>query len=453
MNRDVSGSRGLWWVAVLVLLAVAEADAATYHVAPHGDDRWTGQEGRPFRTIGRGVSALAAGDELVVSDGVYAEAVTIWGRDGTEDAPIVIRAADGERPIIDGSHLGALDDPPNGVVLIGRSSWIVFRGFEVRNSPSAGVVMESSRHIRVEGNLVHHCQTYGIRASGTDRSGSSGDIRIEHNHVHRNVLHNAPRKLERGWAQALSVMYTEDAVIRGNTVEQNFGEGIDAILSRHVVIAQNRVHDNYGTNIYLDNAQYVTVDGNFIFNDDARTEYFRSGRPAAGISAANEHYQSSMPLRRLRITNNIVLWCAAAFLYGNWDAGGGLHDTLIANNTFYAARDALLWIEHDAHDTTLVANNIFRQTGGRDYAWVPERGLTFANNAWYGGRGSTIAAGAGDVMKRPGLANAGGGTPQDYRLEPESPLREAGRFLPELETDHWGAPRSRRYSIGAHELD
>jgi hypothetical protein len=422
VNASVSRALCLVWVAVCSALGAWPAAGDAYHVAPHGNDSATGSAQRPFATIQRGVHALAPGDELIVHAGTYAEVVTIWARDGREDAPLVIRAADGDKPVLDGSHLAGSEDPPNALLLIGRSSWIEVRGLEVRNAPSAGIVMASSRHIAIAGNHVHHAQTYGIRALGTTRPGESGDIRIEHNLVHHTVLHNVPRELSRGWAQAVSVMYTDGATIRGNDVGQNFGEGIDAILSANVTIVRNRVHDNYGTNVYLDNAQRVTVDGNFIFNDDALTSHFRAGKPAAGISAANERYETALPLRHLRITNNIVLWCATAFLYGNWDAGGGLHETVIANNTFYGSRDALVWIEDDAHDSTRIVNNLFLQTGNRAYAWVPKRGITFRRNAWYGGRAETRRRGAGDVTADPQLVNAGGGAPEDYRPGPDSPL-------------------------------
>jgi parallel beta-helix repeat protein len=426
------------------------SEAATYHVAPAGSNENPGTSSRPFRTITWGAEVMDAGDELIVHGGTYYESVTIWAKRGRQKARIAIRAAKGEKAIIDGSKM---HPDTNAVVIIGNSGWVELSGFEVRNSATAGILLLSCTDSFVTSNEVHHTDRYGIHAKGTVKRGSSANIHIEGNYVHHAVQNNAARTATEGWTQAVSVMYTDGAVIQDNNVSYNYGEGIDVIASRNVVVSGNELHDNYATNIYLDNAQNTTVNGNFIYTDDAEERFFRDASPAAGITAANEHYEGALPLKGLTITNNIVLWCRSGFVYGDWEAGGGLHDTLVANNTFYASKHAAVLIQDDTHDTTVVANNIFLQTGEREYVRIPGEGVSFRNNAWYGGRPGTKKSGRGDVTDEPGLANPGGGRVADYRLTARSPLRRAGAKINGVRRDYWGTPRTQPFSIGAHEAE
>ena len=76
----------------LVIVAGADAFAATYHVDagnPQADDNGSGSAEQPFRTIGRGVRALRAGDQLVVRRGIYRENIEV-AVSGTSDSPIQI---------------------------------------------------------------------------------------------------------------------------------------------------------------------------------------------------------------------------------------------------------------------------------------------------------------------------------------------------------------------------
>jgi hypothetical protein len=195
------------------------------------------------------------------------------------------------------------------------------------------------------------------------------------------------------------------------------------------------------------------VDGNFIYNS-GDTEYYRDGHPANGIAVANEYYDVQNPVTNLTITNNIVLWTNSAFVYWSSQYGGGMHNTLIANNTFYHSDSSdmrLVYIEDDAHDTTTVSNNIFYQRSGVGYAWAPTSGFTWRTNSWYGGSSGTHISGTGDVTSNPNLVNPGGWDAIDYKLGSTSPLKTAGTTESAVTIDHFGTSRSASYSIGAHE--
>lgn len=429
---------------VLVFLFMAlHANAATWFVAPNGRDSSAGSESRPFRTINRGIAVARAGDTVAVREGVYREAVLLWDKQAAASARIRVAAYRGEKVVIDGRGVRA----KNALVAIGRSAWIHFEGFEVRNSPAAGIVVYEARSVTIRGNDVHHSRGGGIHVTGND-------ISVRDNSVHHNVLSNSSGK-SRQWSQALASEDATGVLISGNRVFENYGEGIDAIRTDRVVITQNRVRDNFGANIYLDNAQYATVDRNVIRDTDARA-FRRDGDPAFGIALANERYSRQNPLRNITITNNIILRARAGIYYADSEYRGGLHHTFIAHNTIYGATWAALVLggtgrRNAGHDTTTVANNIILQRSGGPFVARSARGLTFRNNAWWGGKLETRVRGPGDLVADPRLVKMGGSDAEDYRLGPRSPCRDAGAPV-NVGHDHFGARRGRRPDIGAHEL-
>lgn len=395
------------------------------------------------------MTRLRAGDTLLVRTGVYREAVTIWNKRGRETAVIRIAAYRGEKPVIEGSGARAKE----ALVAIGESQWLHFEGFEVRNSPGDGIAMRHVRRIVIRGNTVHRSRNGGIRAWG-----GNSDLTIDGNSVHHNVLANARRDAKQ-WSQAVGIVDSDRVAITGNRVFKNYGEGIDYILSDRGTIARNRVSDNFGANIYLDNAQYTFVDANLIWSTGDRA-FYRHDAPASSISLANERYARQNPLTHITITNNIAIRGRTAVYYADSEFRGGLHETRIANNTFYAFTWAAFVLgaesgnRNPGHTTTTVENNIVQQRSGGAYTARAATGIIYRNNAWFGGNAATRVRGRGDVDADPRLAKPGGGEPADYRLTPRSPCRDAGRTATTIKTDYFGTrrPRGKAADIGAHEL-
>lgn len=73
------------------------------YVSPGGRDKWRGTEAKPWRTLGRALPAMLAGQTLYVRGGVYRERLVKVGlRPAHESEPIVVRAYPGERPLVRG---------------------------------------------------------------------------------------------------------------------------------------------------------------------------------------------------------------------------------------------------------------------------------------------------------------------------------------------------------------
>ncbi len=88
--------------AFLVVALGVSCGAAEYFVATNGFDSADGSAARPWRTIQRAASTAVAGDIVTIRGGTYREWVkpANAGRDG---APIVYRAAEGERVVVTGA--------------------------------------------------------------------------------------------------------------------------------------------------------------------------------------------------------------------------------------------------------------------------------------------------------------------------------------------------------------
>ena len=94
--------------ALVMILAVADVDGATFHVAMSGDDAAAGTATAPWRTIQKAVAIARAGDAVVVHDGVYTGHV-ILRHSGEPDKPIVLKTAPDQRPVFDGEGKGRIE--------------------------------------------------------------------------------------------------------------------------------------------------------------------------------------------------------------------------------------------------------------------------------------------------------------------------------------------------------
>ena len=429
------------WIPLYLLLTMS-AHATTWIVAPNGNDQNPGSLERPLRTIGAAAARLETSDDIQVRGGTYREAFRVWGVSGSAGNPIIVGPYAKERVIVDGTGV----HPKNALVAIGGGArFVQVQNLEIRNSSEGGLLLWNVSDVKVRWNRVHHNAGGGI-SSGGARPGANARLTIEGNIVFANVLANRNGRAT-SWSQAIGIMHADDVNIRRNWVYENYGEGIDFISGDRGVIAENAVWDNFSVNIYLDNAQESVVDRNRVFSRGNRA-FYRNGSSAAGIAVANEHYAIANPVRRLTITNNLVVRTGTGFQYGDWGRNGGLRETLIANNTFYQTQRALLLIEHGKHSATTVVNNLFFGANGRTLARVESPGIIAHHNAWYGGDASTRMRGTGDVLADPHLLRAGGSAPADYELRADSPLRRAGARLPSVRTDYFGKPRTVPYSIG-----
>ncbi|MFL6248353.1 MAG: right-handed parallel beta-helix repeat-containing protein [Thermoanaerobaculia bacterium] len=421
------------------------ASAASLYVSLSGNNANPGTLAAPFRTLTWAGVKAQPGDVVYVRGGVYNETVNIISK-GTATAPILFTSYAGEKAIFDGTGL-------NTTVLfsLSETEYVTASGFEVRNASYIAVSGWMTRHTSFVNNVVHDAVRNGIYF-GYDSPGMSSDAVIEGNQVYNCVKENSAHAMQGGWASTVSIHHTERARVEGNKIWNNDGEAIAVILSNNVTVTGNEAFDNYSQGVYLDNSSYNVVDGNLIYST-GNTRYFRDGYPGMGIAIANEFYDYSNPSTDNKIVNNIIINTRWGFLYGNFEAGGGLKNTVIANNTFYKSSTALIDIWQDTHSNSVVENNIFYQVGGAEVAGLQGSGVTFRNNQWYGGSPSGVTAGAGDVYGNPAFVNAGGLKAADYKLTAASTaLGKALDLSTVVKSDFFGTARIAPFDMGAHQF-
>lgn len=123
-------------------------------VLPSGSTvKTVGATGSDYTSIQAALSAAQPGWEIVVKPGTYG-AVSVSGKVGTANAPIVVRAQDqNNRPIISGS--GASD-----ALKIDGSAYIYFSGLETTGG-TQGMYLRASSHIVVQNSYIHDYGTSG----------------------------------------------------------------------------------------------------------------------------------------------------------------------------------------------------------------------------------------------------------------------------------------------------
>jgi hypothetical protein len=340
--------------ALFTLLADRPAAADTVDVYPADD---------LFGTI----NALAPGDEVVVHEGTYTTQQDggSWFREvvlsGTEDTPIVVRAADGEAVVLSGDPAGS----QNVVNLSG--TWFTWRGFEMEHG-SHGLRLYPSSHATIEDLHVHDTGDVGISANVT--GAYYVDITLRHNQVD----HTGGT----GECFYLGCNYSE-CVFHDSVVELNWchdtlgteqGDGIEVKTGSYGVDVRHNVihHVNYPGITMYGTAPYPpnTVEGNVVWNTNDN-----------GIQLVGDAI----------VRNNLVMNAGASGIASKSSQGYIPKDLEIAYNTVVGAGDSCLrgneWNTTDSDSISVVGNALYcaattaiRLPDGSD--------ATFADNAVQG---------------------------------------------------------------------
>lgn len=450
MKRSISNVCVLMSIAILCMFcsgSPVRAAGTTYYVAVNGSDNNSGTINQPFATIAHAAGLVGPGDTVNVRGGVYFLTAGIWmGKGGVSGAPVVFQSYPGETAVLDGSHLPAGND-----CLTVGASYIDIKNFECRYATRNGINVWGAAHIQILGNSVHDSQGGGIGAS-YNTMGVVTDLTISGNQVYHNVLNNSSRSANGGWGNGIGTAHASYVTLTNNQSYENYGEGMGFPLSDHVIATGNVVHDNFSVEMYMDNTTNSTFASNLIYTT-YNSNYYRFNAPATGIQMANESYSDSNPLNNNQVVNNVVIGGHYGFFYGSYQNGGGMKNTLIANNTFYAGTSGMLFIDADSgHSNTLFANNIFFAKGGTNMLPTTLSGIAFQHNLWWG-TGAGVAAGTADIAADPLLINPGSDLATSYRLQANSPARNAGMVLSAVTTDFAGMarPQGSTYDIGAFE--
>jgi hypothetical protein len=460
-------ARTLLAIAIIVasaLILISGADAATYTVSPTGNDAGAGSMQYPWRTVSKCAATLKAGDACQVRGGTYNEAVIIRTH-GTAAAPITFKAYPGELPIIDGQNTR----PGRwGALFESWGDYVVFDGFEVRNSLGFGVET-IGRYDVVRNCSVHHSFDMGVFVRG--------DYALaEKNRVWESARMMMSPAGAATWSTGMSAArdqangITDGAVMRSNVVYHNWGEGLSTFEATGTVIEDNTVYDNWAVNLYISDAQNVLAQRNLVYataysdqfakgavnvpmiypcnNASAQAAHKCRGRPT-GLALSME--TTKLPLKDIAVINNLIMGVPLA-MWTQDGAGLPVVNILIAHNTLVNAPGTLSFAAAPYSNVRFTNNIIVQDNAAIVPAGPLPAGISVANNLY--NRGPTV--GAGDIAADPKLARMGSLAAEQLSADwfkplPGSPAIGNGLAVKEVAQDWFKALRPARPTIGAIE--
>jgi len=420
----------------VVLLFGGVASAATYYVAPDGNDSYPGTEAQPWKTIQKAADTLTAGDTVYIKAGTYNEQV-IPKNSGTPGNYSTYATYPGDTVTIDGDGISVY---PAGLFRIEQKSYIKVSGFNIENylggGACHGIKIYYSDHIIIENIYVNNTGGCGIYARA-----SCSNIIIDNNEV-------SYTNLDPDWDQEMiSLSGTDTFVVKNNHVHHSDHIGIDAKgSSSKGEIYNNHVHD-CDSGIYVDGCSTKPLHDIDVYNNVVHDCV------GGGISLGTE---TGGALENISVYNNIAYNNCNGFQINNFrnSALDGSHmktNIKVINNNFCDNDDsAILITDYGEHFQDLtIRNNILsgRRWGMINFPKIVEENVNIDHNLF-----TTISNVYGDeyITGDPEFVNPSDG---NFHLQEDSPAIDNGLSVdaPGEDFDGNTRPQGAGYDIGAFE--
>lgn len=423
----------LCWLSIM-LAWTHPMCAATYYVAPDGQDSHPGSEVRPWRSIQYAADRVQPGDTVRIRAGnYYVGSGLYFRRAGTTDEPIVYRAhGDGPVRITNSTVLsGPWKKVERDIYAapVSKGVQCAFDGDEPLAPPGPHGFKGDTIEKMIPGSFLVDEQTLYVRlADGADPSGRT--IRAAPYHAisfyenHYNVF------------DGLTVEYTYNAfkrqrdtthhiAIRNCTIRCIRSQGIQPV-PKDCIIERN-LFQKIGTTKFL-HGIYCSTSNTIIRHNvfeeiaGAAIHLYPKG---GGSEVYGNVFRKPRKMADGRYYGEVVAWGDGRHkIYNNVFLGGGVRYGISANsngneiyhNTFVACPRAVYL--HPAKEGNRVQNN-----------------LLVAGRIEDDGRGSVIS---NNFSAEPRFLNAAAG---DFRLQPDSPAIDAGNRIPLVATDFAGTAR------------
>jgi len=296
-----------------------------------------------FETL---ANALKPGDELILHGGAYSQNArrTVTAQ-GTAHKPIVIRAADGETPLI--TRPAETSAKFNNIEFV-DCAHLIIRGIQFRGG-SSGVRFIRGHHITFEDCEISQTGNNAL----TMNSGNCDAFVIRRNHIHHTGL--SDRGSTEGEGMYIGVhdgsRITTNTLVEGNYIHHLRGtssggnDGIEIKFGSYGnIVRDNVIHDTNigrkypGIFVYGGGKGINIVEGNVIWNAGEGIQVVSDAIirnniifncSMTGITAAPHAAVPSM--RNVRIVNNTIVNHPKGVLM-RWDKA---EDMILANNAIY----------------------------------------------------------------------------------------------------------------------
>ena len=346
-------------IALLVAASPSRAAAEAFRATPQDD----------VETL---MNELGPGDELVLAGGTY----TLSGRfslsvAGTAEAPIVIRAQEGETPHL---HRPA---PDQNIIDIDDAAYVTLRGIRFSGG-SAGVRISKARFLTIEACEIHDTGDVALRANDTGATYEA--LRIVGNHIHHTNHTGEGMYLgcNHGGCEVVDSVIERNYVHHTNQASVTQGDGIELKEgSSGNIIRDNVIHDtNYPCILtYASNGTPNVIERNVMW-----------GCGDHGIQSAADAV----------IRNNIVLSAGADGIAMQPHQSGSPSNLVVRHNTIVKASGNAMSLRGISGSVVVANNALYAQAGSAFHA-NGSAGLVFAGNVGVGQVSSPLTILHGDL--------------------------------------------------------
>ncbi|MBC7884512.1 MAG: right-handed parallel beta-helix repeat-containing protein, partial [Saprospiraceae bacterium] len=375
-----------------------------YYVTLEGNDQNSGVSLKDaFSTIARAADVAKAGDTIYVAGGSYRPSSVInISCCGEKTAPITFMPYENEKPVLDFSDITGLDTHDYCIVFMPGTQFVIFDGFEVKNSCGAALQAVNCSDITIRNCKVHDIQEFAI-------SIRSDNCIVENNEVYNIAMAwEGCNSVNGGWPQVVNTYYKPpmgsatvgsyayNNVFRGNYIHDCWSEGIDPIFSNGVLIENNIITNVFSVGIYLDSTINATIRNNYISTTNDVRNRTDANAPHSGIGMGCEYFgcwSDSPPMahvENIHIYNNVISRVGTGIMWWyddkNTDLRNGYENIKIHNNII-STKDGEYAALNFATDTLLKSkgNECKNNTIRASKSIVFDGQWSFENNCWVNG--------------------------------------------------------------------
>ena len=439
-------------------------DQLEIYVSPTGSDSAPGTSQQPLKTLQTAIDKAAAGSRVYLMNGVWNKGFKLT-KSGSSVAPIVIMAAPGATPIIDGGNgegwsmdteigkklLSDFDATNAGLpafnsdqalITIEGASHVELRGLTVTGSSASGIFCgKGASYIVVENCTVTNCVAPGI-CFGADNTPSS-NIKVLNNYV---------KNCSQRSREAISLRTVDVFEVANNTVEKVIKESIDAKSGcTNGSIHHNKIVNSGHCGIYMD-AGFANTKPQT--NIEVYCNSVINGYGTA-ICVASE---AGNNCNNIKIYNNLAYihgaeshGCGIKVALNSSDKSGLIKNVHIYNNTVYGFGQQGIYVNYPTIENIVIANNISVRTldniALNAANGVPAAQLHVTRNLYFGSKASY--AGTDSINEDPLFTDPAAGL---FTLKEGSPAIDAARGTWVAKTDFTGKGRQQgKEDLGAFE--
>lgn len=367
-------------LAILFLAAAGNAFAATYYLAPNGNDSYSKAQAQnlatPWKTFTHAEKQLSPGDTVIVRGGTYPLGCKI-------DVPNTTwKNYPGETPVIDGGQVRPSTDIYSHLLWIAADG-VTWDGINVIKCGGGGVFVGAGTGNYISNPTIENCTI-------EDSVGINVVVAGTHNFLMDNCT-VGPNYNNTG--ANYDVQYSDNFTIRNSVITGGPRDGL--ILDRgssYGTLEYCQIYGNSLTQVALVNSTHMTVRYNLIYGIYDENKLVNGVRSYAGqaIYIESENQWGTQDNGYHKIYGNLIAGCRWNICITAQSKATPPHDCKIYNNTLIQARTnridnpndfAAVRVDPTAGGGNIFENNIIWQTDGM-ITYVAAGKVTFDHNLW-----------------------------------------------------------------------